>query len=423
MIKRTVLAHYRYSALHILTTHGTISPRETHRLPDHRRCPLRPNAVRLTKGMRMDTVRPLSTISPTASHPSSNLAAAVAVIYHGDAECRRDASAGTSKVPSIFPALARVGLIGVPVVYNDDVRDDVRAQLAAVQAALVWVNPIEQGCDRTHLDQLLRDVATAGLYVSTHPDTILKLGTKQVLVDTQAISWSAPETLVHHTLADLAAALKRHWAAGEIRVLKQYRGHSGLGIWKVEPIAALPGAAMMLRVREAPRGSREQVLTIDAFVECCAQYFAYEGEGRMVDQPYQVRLPEGMTRCYLVHDRVAGFGHQAVNALCPAPSGAPRDAFPATTPRLYSTPDNPVFQALKHQLESVWVPQLMAHFALSRTELPVLWDCDFLLGDKNADGTDTYVLCEINVSSVSPFPESVLEPLVLAVRAQLEARG
>ena len=41
-------------------------------------------------------------------------------------------------------------------------------------------------------------------------------------------------------------------------------------------------------------------------------------------------------------------------------------------------------------------------------QLPILWDCDFLLGPKRDSGEDTYVLCEINVSSVSPFPDSAL---------------
>ena len=54
-----------------------------------------------------------------------------------------------------------------------------------------------------------------------------------------------------------------------------------------------------------------------------------------------------------------------------------------------------------------------ALLGLADRDLPLLWDCDFLLGEKTAsDGDeDRYVLCEINVSSVSPFPESALEPL------------
>ena len=48
---------------------------------------------------------------------------------------------------------------------------------------------------------------------------------------------------------------------------------------------------------------------------------AFAGDGRMVDQAYQARLPEGMVRCYLVGDKVEGFGLQEVVALCPPRPG------------------------------------------------------------------------------------------------------
>ncbi len=52
--------------------------------------------------------------------------------------------------------------------------------------------------------------------------------------------------------------------------------------------------------------------------------------------------------------------------------------------------------------------------------LPILWDCDFLLGPKEENGEDSYVLCEINVSSVAPYPESAVSYVVdaTAVRVQ-----
>ncbi len=368
-----------------------------------------------------------SRISVSAAVPPK-----VAVVYHGDAVRRGTATPANSKVPTLFPALQSAGLVGVPVVYQDDFRDDVRAQLLQMDAVLVWVNPIESGQDRTHLDALLREVATEGVFVSTHPDAILKIGTKQVLVDSHGISWSSPGTLAHLTSTALRDALVAHHVAGQTRVLKQFRGHSGKGIWKVEPAGHLgqvdagdespsgvDDSGRLVRVREAPRGSPEMVLTLDRFVELCTVYFA--GDGRMIDQPWQPRLPEGMIRCYLVHDKVQGFGHQAVNALCPAAPGAPHDAFPATTTRLYFPPDKPEFQALKRQLETEWLPQLQRLVGLATEELPVLWDCDFLLGPRAGNGDDTYVLCEINVSSVSPYPETVLEPLTRSVLERIHA--
>jgi len=52
--------------------------------------------------------------------------------------------------------------------------------------------------------------------------------------------------------------------------------------------------------------------------------------------------------------------------------------------------------------------------------LPILWDADFLYGEKDADGADTFVLCEINVSSVYPFPDDALDALAAETLAQIE---
>ena len=141
----------------------------------------------------------------------------------------------------------------------------------------------------------------------------------------------------------------------------------------------------------------------------------------MIDQAYQSRLPEGTVRCYLVHDKVGGFGLEAINALYPAPAGAPAQAAPQPTPRLYHPPTLPQFQALKRQLEEGWVPALQALLDIKAEQLPVLWDCDFLLGPKNKAGDDTYVLCEINVSSVSPFPDSAVPMVAQAALARMQA--
>ena len=35
----------------------------------------------------------------------------------------------------------------------------------------------------------------------------------------------------------------------------------------------------------------------------------------------------------------------------------------------------------------------------------MIWDADFMLGPPGNDGTDSYVLGEINVSSVFPVPD------------------
>jgi hypothetical protein len=59
--------------------------------------------------------------------------------------------------------------------------------------------------------------------------------------------------------------------------------------------------------------------------------------------------------------------------------------------------------------------------ALEKSQLPVLWDADFLYGPKDADGADTFVLCEINVSSVYPFPPDALAPLAAETLTRIKA--
>ena len=42
---------------------------------------------------------------------------------------------------------------------------------------------------------------------------------------------------------------------------------------------------------------------------------------------------------------------------------------------------------------------------IAPASLPIIWDADFLYGPRTASGDDSYVLCEINVSSVFAIPE------------------
>ena len=283
---------------------------------------------------------------------------------------------------------------------------------------LVWVNPIQDGRDRSVLDAILREAAAAGVFVSGHPDVIAKLGTKEVLHTTRDIGWGC-DTRLYRSAGEMRQELPARLSGGA-RVLKQLRGHSGIGVWKVE----LDGKSeTVVRVRHAQRGSAEERVTLEEFCRRCEAYFA--AGGGMLDQEYQKRLPEGMVRCYLVHGRVEGFGLQAINALHPAPPGAPPEAAPAPGPRLYHPPTLPGYQALKRQLEEEWVPAIAA--AVRYCEPRACPSCGTAIscsGRRTASGADTYVLCEINASSVSPFPESAIVPVAHAAlfRARAENR-
>lgn len=342
----------------------------------------------------------------------------VGILFRGD---RR---AGLPGPNALYDPLARAfevhGLAPAPVLYDDEAVEEIREELLRLAAVLVWVDPISQGRDRTRLDELLHEVAARGVWVSTHPDVILAMGTKEVLYRTRTLGWGT-DTRLYRSLAELEEELPRTLGEGRPRVLKQNRGNGGLGVFRVELVRPDPKPAWdsPVLVQHAQRGSAREEMSLGDFVGRCASFYA--GSGRIVDQPLVPRHADGMVRCYLVHGRVAGFGHQRVTALMDPPPG--ESAPPLPEPRLYFGPAKPEFQALKAQLESEWVPEMQALLAIDGDRLPALWDADFLLGPKTVAGLDSYVLCEINVSSVFPFPDEAREPLARAVAARLRGSG
>ena len=76
--------------------------------------------------------------------------------------------------------------------------------------------------------------------------------------------------------------------------------------------------------------------------------------------------------------------------------------------------DTARYQPLRSKMEQEWVPQMQELLGIDTSDLPVIWDADFLYGPKNDAGDDTYVLCEVNVSAVWPFPPQATHPLAAA---------
>lgn len=341
----------------------------------------------------------------------SDRVVSIALLYPGDRALRARADPAESRFAAVFDACRAAGIHAEPAVYHDEFAHEVKAQLLRVAGVLVWCNPIEAGRRRDTLDAMLGEVAREGVMVSAHPDAILRMGTKDVLVATRDLPFGSDVHRVD-SLWQLRADVCRRLREGP-RVLKQHRGHSGTGVWRLE---LSDRSGERVKMRHAQRGSDETEVDLDTMARVLAPYFEASNGGHMIDQAWQPRLVDGMLRAYLVGDRVAGFGHQAVNALYPAVGGAPA---PAAGPRLYHGADDPRFQDLKERLESGWVEQLRERVGLPRDRLPLLWDMDFMFGEPGADGRERYVLCEINVSSVSPFPPSAIGTLVAALKGRL----
>jgi hypothetical protein len=156
------------------------------------------------------------------------------------------------------------------------------------------------------------------------------------------------------------------------------------------------------------------------FMNRCETYFA--NEGCIVDQPFQARLPDGMIRCYMGADKVVGFGHQLIKALIPPPPEGPDSEAAQPGPRIMHSASALEFQGLRTKMESEWTPQMMQLLGIDAESLPIIWDADFLYGPRDAAGQDTYVLCEINVSSVFPFPEQAPSEIARLARAHVQSK-
>ena len=345
----------------------------------------------------------------------------VAIVFPADPERRQETRLEDSRFARTTAALAEKGIAVEGAPYVAGHAETLRDQLMHVDGVLVWINPIVDGHDRVDLNKVLADVAASGVFVSAHPDVIAKMGTKEILFRTRTMGWGC-DTRLYPTFAAMCGKLPKSLATGDARILKQARGHSGEGIWRVEvaETTSVVSPHTMVRVRHAKRGSIETTMSLASFVAQCEPYFSL-GDG-MIDQIYQRRLTDGMVRCYLVRDRVAGFGEQLINALYPAEPGASSDSAPQPGPRLYYPPTQADFQRLKDRLEEEWLDQLCSIAGVEKAQLPILWDADFLYGEKDSSGADTYVLCEINVSSVYPFPDDALGPISAETLAQLERR-
>lgn len=159
-------------------------------------------------------------------------------------------------------------------------------------------------------------------------------------------------------------------------------------------------------------------MSLDAFISRCKPYFA-DG-GCIVDQFFQPRLPEGMIRCYMGADKVVGFGHKFIKALIPPPAEGSDSPATQPGPRIMHLASAPQSQALRAKMEAEWTPQVMYLLDIAYTSLPIVWDADFLYGPRDGLGADSYVLCEINVSSVFPIPEQAPAEIARLAKARLQ---
>lgn len=327
----------------------------------------------------------------------------IALMIFGEEQSNRNALE-EEKYKNLALAFQENGFNVNSVIYNDAMADRLYRELIQYDIILVWVNPVEQGNNRKILDNLLVKLSSAGCFVSAHPDVILRIGTKDVLYKTRETEFGS-DVKLYHSFKDFK---DRFLVSPATRILKRYRGNGGDGVFKIDATRLAPNKVL---VTHAKGGDEERILSSDDFFEEFKIYF--DDGGVLIDQPWNENIINGMVRCYLTGTKVAGFGYQEVNALYP-------DKKPGK--RYYFSEDCGLFQDLREIMENKWVPQLRQITGTETEMMPVIWDADFFINTINTEKTrEKYTLCEINVSCVSPFPESAIPHMVEEGRKKINS--
>ena len=74
------------------------------------------------------------------------------------------------------------------------------------------------------------------------------------------------------------------------------------------------------------------------------------------------------------------------------------------------------FQGLRRSMERDWTPGLQALLDIEATALPVR-GMRFLRSPRATGSEDSFVLCEINISCVAPFPATAAPRIAAAAKA------
>jgi hypothetical protein len=346
----------------------------------------------------------------------------------------------SARLEPMAAALGIAGLTVEPVAYGDMWADAVTRRLVEVAGVLVWADPISDAGDRRRLDQVLREVAAAGVWLGSHPDVIDRIGTKEVLVTTRDLGWGSDSHL-YRTREELRREFPRRLAADGVRVLKASRGNGGRTVWKVQ----LPhgsGSARELPAHEPVRVQHARVRDGSATMMPMAEllalvgevFDAWDGTGRLVDQEFVAGITRGIVRCYLVGGRVVGFARQypdgalprgALDTL-PAPGSTPDGVMGLPSAKTMYPAEEPALAELRESLETDWVPSMLSRLGLELDRLPALWDADLLLAgpaERKGDVPPRFVLCEINASSVIPFPPETSAEVAAHVSEALRRRN
>ncbi|WP_196887188.1 Cj0069 family protein [Aureivirga sp. CE67] len=293
----------------------------------------------------------------------------------------------------IIDSLRKRGWKAEIIFYSDENRGEIyRHTVEKADAYISRVNPGNLP-NETGYFQMLRELVTNGVAGLPHPDAMQSYGAKNSIEKLKGTPLVPEDVFSYYTFEEFKDHFPNTLLKGT-RVVKQNRGSTGEGIWRVEVVDKdkykdeIPLDAE-LKLTEAKDNHTEHK-SLQEFLEFCIQYL--EGEnGMLLDMPFLERIVEGEIRVLMLRNTVVNIVHKK-------PANTP-DAFSAT---LFSG------AVYRYDKPEEW-PDLvklinknisMIQDRLGSYDLPLIWTADFILDTDKKTKKDKYVLGEINASCV-----------------------
>ncbi len=292
-------------------------------------------------------------------------------------------------------ALKAKGWQAEVIFYSDEKREQIVSYVIEnFDGYVSRINPGNiPGGEAAYFD-MLRELSNAGLSGMPHPDVMINYGAKDALTKLTDTGLVPADTYAYYTFSEFKEKFPASLANGE-RVLKQNRGSTGEGIWRVSvadtrsfPLGQPLPTDTQIKCTEAV-DNHVEMRSLGEFMEFCEQYLKGEN-GMLVDMPFMPRITEGEIRILLV-------GETPIFVVHKKPVEA-ADAFSATlfsgAKYRYDRPEE--WSALvNHFLDNL--PRITRK--LGNYPLPLIWTADFML-DTDENGDDKYILGEMNCSCV-----------------------
>lgn len=295
----------------------------------------------------------------------------------------------------IIDSLTKRGWTSEIIFYSDEDRGEIyRYTLERAGAYISRVNPGNLKSEVGYF-QMLRELVHHGVEGLPHPDAMINYGAKTSIERLKGTAFVPNDVFAYHDFETFKENFPKTLLE-RTRVVKQNRGSTGEGIWKVE-LLEMNGSmangrvdyAMPVKCVEA-KDNHSETMQLGEFIDFCVPYLDGEN-GLLLDMPFLERITEGEIRVLMLRNKV-------VNVVHKKPADTP-DAFSAT-----------LFSGAKYTYQSPeeW-PELVElvegnigtiQQRLGNYDLPLIWTADFILDTDRKSGKDLYVLGEINASCV-----------------------